>query len=144
MQPPSGEGKILAYVRFHFAVEGDRMTVRMRLRMGLAPTSVQQLMGEPNCSDPLMHDITEQYLHRRFTPPLSVGIQKLCWLPRTTCMQLCLHKSHITPAYFCKHKMQPSTRLNLFQRYQFSGFFAQLWCRRNFLCTCSGRQGEGV
>eukprot|EP00667_Euglena_gracilis_P018107 EG_transcript_19192 len=28
-------------------------------------TSVQQLMGEPNCSDPLMHDITEQYLHRR-------------------------------------------------------------------------------
>eukprot|EP01012_Entosiphon_sulcatum_P057850 TRINITY_DN81715_c0_g1_i1.p2 TRINITY_DN81715_c0_g1~~TRINITY_DN81715_c0_g1_i1.p2 ORF type:complete len:256 (+),score=26.63 TRINITY_DN81715_c0_g1_i1:78-845(+) len=28
-------------------------------------TSIQQLMGEPNCADPLMHDITEQYLNNR-------------------------------------------------------------------------------
>uniref|UniRef100_A0A7S1I278 UBC core domain-containing protein n=1 Tax=Eutreptiella gymnastica TaxID=73025 RepID=A0A7S1I278_9EUGL len=28
-------------------------------------TSIQQLMGEPNCNDPLMHDITEEYLSNR-------------------------------------------------------------------------------
>ena len=28
-------------------------------------TSVQQLMAEPNCTDPLMHDITQQYLNNR-------------------------------------------------------------------------------